>query len=94
MGSAETSNEATPCTNRPVACKHCKLVVASYSMAQHYADKHSGTEMPADLKTAISLGKHERDHTMQLLKKRTVTSVCTGQQCCPKRAKTCPLPNA
>jgi hypothetical protein len=84
---AEHSSQETPCTNRPVACGHCELVVASYSMAQHYAEKHSTTSMPAELATTVALEKHERAHVMQLLGKRSVSSVCGGLSCCPKAKK-------
>jgi len=62
---------------------HCELVIASYSMAQHYAEKHSTTSMPAELAMTVALGKHERAHVMQLLGKRSVSSVCDGLSCCP-----------
>ena len=86
MGSAANSTLETPCTNRPIKCPHpgCPLVIASYSMAQHYADKHSTTTMPAILHQEIQLGKHERTHVSQLLQKRRVTTVCGGNLCCPK----------
>ena len=90
LTSAATSSLETPCTNRPVQCKNCDLVIASYSMAQHYSDKHSTTSMPPELAELVTLGKHERAHTLQLLKKRKVTSVCGGAACCskaPKQAK-------
>ena len=87
LKSAETSSLEAPCTNRPMKCKHCDLVIASYSMAQHYLDKHSTTPMPRELQAEVELGKHERAHVMQLLAKRKVSSVCSGVMCCPKAAK-------
>ena len=87
MKSAETSTDGTPCTNRPMQCLHCPQVFASYSMAQHYSDKHSTTAMPGALQAAAALGKHERAHVMQLLKKRKVASICGGVACCPKAPK-------
>ena len=68
-------------------CQHCPKVIDSYSMAQHYSDKHSTTTMPSALVEECKLGKHERAHVMQLLSKRKVTSVCGGVACCPKAAK-------
>ena len=71
-----------PCTNRPVKCMNCDLVIASYSMAQHYSDKHSTIPMPPELAASVALGKHERAHVSQLLTKRRVSSVCGGPLCC------------
>ena len=89
LGSAATSSLTAPCTNRPVNCRHCKQVVASYSMQQHYQDKHHGVEMPADLAALVELKKHEREHVMQkLTKKGKVDNMCPGPHCCPKRQKT------
>ena len=87
LGSAAKSTPGAPCTNRPLKCQHCKLVIASYSMAQHYADKHSSTRMPVDLAEAVALGKHEREHVSQLLSKRKAKNVCRGIECCPKSAR-------
>ena len=70
LTSAGNSNLNTPCTNRPLECQHCSQVVASYSMAEHYEEKHSATAMPEVLRDAVALGKHERAHTMKLLTKR------------------------
>ena len=39
--------------------------------------------MPAELAITVALGKHERAHVMQLLGKRSVSSVCDGLSCCP-----------
>ena len=36
---------------------------------------------------AAPLEKHERAHVMQLLGKRSVSSVCDGLSCCPKAKK-------
>ena len=61
----------------------------SYSMQQHYQDKHHGVEMPADLAALVELKKHEREHVMQkLTKKGKVDNMCPGPHCCPKRQKT------
>ena len=59
-------------------------MIASYSMAQHFNDKHSSIEMPPELQTAVALGKHERAHVSQLLTKKRAGSVCGGVACCPK----------
>ena len=84
LRSAEGPSRDFPCTNRPIQCQHCSLVISSYSMAQHYSDKHSTTCMPEELNAKVALRKHEREHVSQLLKKRKVTSVCAGVTCCPK----------
>ena len=49
MTSAESSSLEAPCTNRPMQCQHCSLVIASYSMAQHYSTKHSSIPTPREL---------------------------------------------
>jgi hypothetical protein len=36
-------------------------------MADHFADKHSGTSMPADLAKETALRFHEKEGTMKLL---------------------------
>lgn len=82
LGAAATSTLETPCTNRPMKCKHCEEFIMTYSMAQHYSAKHSTTTMPPDLVAEIQLGKHERAHVSQLRQKRKVTSVCGGVTCC------------
>ena len=87
LTSAATSSRDAPCTNRPVQCESCELTVSSYSMAQHYADKHSAISMPQSLAVQVALAKHERAHVSQLLDKRKVTSVCGGVACCPKASK-------
>ena len=87
LTSAESSSLETPCTNRPLQCQHCPLVIASYSMAQHYSNKHSSIPMPRELEVAVQLGKHERAHVSQLLTKRKVITACGGVSCCPKAKK-------
>ena len=90
LKSAATSVLSAPSTNRPVQCAHCSQVVSSYSMAQHYAEKHSSTAMPGALQDAVALGKHERSHTLMLLRKRKLKAAdiqCTGGSCCPKAKK-------
>jgi hypothetical protein len=53
-------------------------------MQQHYSLAHSSTSMPEALKQAVTLGKHERAHVMQLLDKRKVFNACAGESCCPR----------
>ena len=86
LGDAASSSIAKPCTNRPVQCENCEQVVASYSMEQHYMLKHYpfGATMSDKLAETIALGKHEREHVLQLLTKRKVENVCKGASCCPK----------
>ena len=79
LQSAASSSLAAPCTNRPVRCKHCEQVIASYSMRQHYSDKHANVTMPVDLEQDVELAKHEREHVMQKLTKHgKVENVCPG----------------
>ena len=88
LASAAKSTLTAPCTNRPVQCGHCKLVVASYSMLQHYSDAHSNTPTPDGLAQEVQLAKHERDHTLQMLSRRVpAQNVCPGVACCPNSKK-------
>ena len=41
--------QSSPCTNRPVQCPSCVCVIWSYSMRDHFADKHPTTPMPGEL---------------------------------------------
>ena len=87
---AEKSTLTAPSTSRPVQCRHCSQVVCSYFMAQHYEEKHSSTSMPQALQDEVALGKHERAHTMLLLRKRKLKpsdNQCKGESCCPKPKK-------
>lgn len=74
---------SSPCTNRPVQCPKCSFVVWSYSMTDHFADKHSGTSMPPALAQEVALRYHERDGTVQLLSKypKSVKVKCEGVKC-------------
>jgi len=46
LGAAATSTKHTPCTNRPIECPSCKLVVWSYNLKTHYESKHINLELP------------------------------------------------
>ena len=35
-----------PCTNRPIKCEMCSLVVWSYNMRSHYSMAHSNNDLP------------------------------------------------
>ena len=70
LASAAKSTLTVSRMNRPFQCGHCKLVVASYSMLQHYSDAHSNTPMPDGLAEEVQLAEHERDHTLQMLSRR------------------------
>ena len=69
--------------NRPVKCPKCPFVVWSYSMADHFADKHSGTSMPADLAKETALRFHEKEGTMKLLTvyPKSLKKICKGSSC-------------
>ena len=56
-------------------------VVWSYSMADHFKDKHSRVQMPPDLLKAVQLDSHEKALVMQLLNKYKATKVCKGKNC-------------
>ena len=78
--------KAAPCTNRPVACPvtGCEYVVWSYSMADHFEEKHASVTMPEDLARAVALRRHEKEGTRQLLHKspkNVVITTCAGSTC-------------
>ena len=56
-------------------------VVWSYSMADHFKDKHSRVQMPPGLLKAVQLDFHEKALVMQLLNKYKATKVCKGKNC-------------
>merc|ERR1711957_273015 len=76
LGSAAKCTVASPCTNRPIKCTICNKVVWSYSMADHFKDKHSRVQMPPGLLKAVQLDFHEKALVMQLLNKYKATKVC------------------
>ena len=64
-------------------CPKCPFVVWSYSMRDHFNEKHPKVLMPADLEIAVGLRFHEREGTLQLLNKvpKKVSISCTGSHC-------------
>ena len=46
MKSTEKSTKSKPCTNRPVKCEHCSVIVWSYNIEQHYLVCHPGVDIP------------------------------------------------
>ena len=75
---------STPCTNRPVQCPKCDFVVWSYSMGDHFAERHPTMAIPKDLATDVALRYHEREATEQLLQNypRSVkVKSCQGVKC-------------
>ena len=76
--------EHAPCTmHQPAgcACSICNLTVWSYSMEQHFEEKHPGMSMPPELKDAVTLAYHERAHLEQLLTKLKAKNLCKGLGC-------------
>jgi hypothetical protein len=51
MGPAATCRVSTPCTNRPMKCSKCEVVIYSYSMRQHFADQHPTAMIPEDVES-------------------------------------------
>ena len=47
--SAEKSTKSGPCTNRPVACEVCKVIVWSYNLPEHYRKKHTNHPIPSQI---------------------------------------------
>ena len=47
LKAAEKCSNNSPCTNRPVECRVCKLVVWSYNIQSHYERYHAGHEIPS-----------------------------------------------
>ena len=85
LAPAAKSATSTPCTNRPLQCPKCPLVVWSYSMLRHFADAHPTADIPEPTTTAVSLGFHEREHVQQLLRSKAAKSVCNGATCLCKK---------
>jgi hypothetical protein len=92
VSSAAKCTPNAPCTNRPIKCPQatCGLVIWSYSMEAHYADRHTSEPMPASLARQCRLRYHERDYLRRTLNDRYVArpkSLCVkdaqGQVCCP-----------
>ena len=46
LKSAEKISAFNPCTNRPIKCEMCSLVVWSYNMKSHYSMAHSNNDLP------------------------------------------------
>jgi len=46
LKSAEKISALNPCTNRPVKCDLCKLVVWSYNIRIHYEQNHPNNDLP------------------------------------------------
>ena len=74
---------SAPCTNRPLRCPKCPLVMWSYSMQNHFEDDHPSAEIPAPAATAakISLAFHEAELVSQLLSAPKAKAVCKGATC-------------
>ena len=46
LKSTEKSTKSKPCSNRPVKCEHCSVIVWTYNIEQHYLVCHPGVEIP------------------------------------------------
>ena len=64
-----------------LSCTVCSLHVWSYSVDEHFKEKHPGMSMPEQLKDAVALGYHEWAHVEQLLTKLKAKNVCKGANC-------------
>jgi hypothetical protein len=80
---AKSSWSTRPCTNRPMKCGACPLFIQTYSMADHYRNKHPGLGMGADMQKLVQLRAHEREYTLQLIDKMTIRTkiVCSDRNC-------------
>ena len=68
----------------------CEHVVWSYSMADHFEEKHASTTMPEDLAKSGALRHHEKEGTRQLLyksPKNVAITTCVGLACPCKQEK-------
>ena len=83
LASAARYAISTPCTNRPMQCPKCPFVIWSYSMADHFAEKHPTIQMPDELAHAVALRYHEKDGTLPLLTKypKSMKNICKGASC-------------
>ena len=64
-----------------LSCTVCSLHVWSYSVEEHFKEKHPGMSMPEQLKDAVALGYQEWAHVEQLLTKLKAKNVCKGANC-------------
>jgi acetyl-CoA carboxylase beta subunit len=46
LKSTEKSTKSKPCSNRPVKCEHCSVIVWTYNIEQHYLVCHQGVDIP------------------------------------------------
>ena len=81
MDPAATCRVSTPCTNRPMKCSKCEVVIYSYSMRQHLADQHPTAMIPEDVESQITLSFHEPELVSQLLTAKGCKAVCKGASC-------------
>ena len=85
LGPAANCSFNAPCTNRPMQCPKCLLVIWSYSMPHHLSDEHSAAEVVPKFAAAISLKFHEKELVAQLLSVKVCKNVCKGGSCECKR---------
>ena len=76
------SYSSRPCTNRPVKCT-CGRIIQSYSMEDHWRQKHAGMAMDQELRKAVQLRPHEREYTMNLVTMRSNKTklLCNNPEC-------------
>ena len=63
-------------------------MIWSYSMKDHWSDRHGGEALPIMLAQEVALRYHEKEGTAQLLSKRSAKNVkvaCQGPACACKK---------
>ena len=76
------------CPQLTFKCLSLAAQIWSYSMHQHFADKHERETMPKELAEAVALRYHEKEGTKQLLTKfpKAVKVACDGARCVCKKS--------
>ena len=88
--SVAKSSLRQPCTNRPFKCivEGCNQILWTYSMKNHYEDKHASSEMPDEVKKEVLMRPHEMTYVSQLVEMTYVSRLVGGYS---KKVKTvCP----
>jgi len=55
LGSAAKCSVTSPCTDRPIKCTICSQAIWSYSMVQHFKEKHPAQDMCAPTLNLVPL---------------------------------------
>ena len=70
--SATKSTLSGPCTNHPVQCPSCPLIIWSQNASAHFAWKHPTHALPPSLAASAALGVHEAEWLATLIGRKAV----------------------